>query len=190
MARISRTLSAGLLATALLVAGCGDDDGGTSAENLSEGKATTTSTGSTGSTTAAGATSECKLEGATTEAATQQVVLTLNEWTIKPSIEPKAGVVTFVAENAGKEPHELVIVKGEKAEALPKDADGGMDEDKLPEGGLVSEIEPFAGGQLCKGAFTLTAGKYVLLCNIVETEPSGEKESHFKEGMHTPFVVS
>lgn len=171
---------------ALLVAGCGDDDGGTSAENLSEGKATTSTTAAT----AAGATNECKLEGATTEAATQQVVLTMNEWTIKPSTQPKAGVVTFVAENAGKEPHELVIVKGETAEALPKDADGGMDEDKLPDGGLIGEIEPFPGGQLCKGAFTLTAGKYVLLCNIVETEPNGEKESHFKEGMHTPFVVS
>ncbi|HET9771242.1 MAG TPA: hypothetical protein VFS16_10160 [Acidimicrobiia bacterium] len=179
----------GVLAMALLVAGCGDDDGGGSAENLNEGNATTSSTGSTGSTAAAAA-GECKLEGATTEAATQQVVLTLNEWTIKPSIEPKAGVVTFVAENAGKEPHELVIVKGDKAEALPKDADGGMDEDKLAEGALIGEIEPFPGGQLCKGAFTLAAGKYVLLCNIVETEPSGEKESHFKEGMHTPFVVS
>jgi hypothetical protein len=169
---------------ALLVAGCGDDDGGGSAENLSEGNATTSSTG------AAGAPGECKLEGATTEAATQQVVLTLNEWDIKPSIEPKAGVVTFVAENTGKEPHELVIVKGDTAEGLPKDADGGLDEDKLAEGALIGEIEPFPGGQLCKGAFTLTAGKYVLLCNIVETEPNGEKESHFKEGMHTPFVVS
>ncbi len=118
------------------------------------------------------------------------MVLTLNEWDIKPSIEPKAGVVTFVAENTGKEPHELVIVKGDTAEGLPKDADGGLDEDKLAEGALIGEIEPFPGGQLCKGAFTLTAGKYVLLCNIVETEPNGEKESHFKEGMHTPFVVS
>ena len=77
-----------------------------------------------------------------------------------------------------------------RAEALPKDADGGLDEDKLPEGGLIGEIEPFAGGKLCKGAFNLAAGKYVLLCNIVETEPNGEKESHFKEGMHAPFVVS
>lgn len=175
---------------ALLATGCGDDDGGGSAENLSEGKATTSTTAGTGTTTASGATSECKLEGATTEAASQQVVLTLNEFTIKPSLQPKAGVVTFVAENTGKEPHELVIVKGDSADALPKDADGGLDEDKLAEGALIGEIEPFPGGQLCKGAFTLTAGKYVLLCNIVETEPNGEKESHVKEGMHTPFLVS
>jgi hypothetical protein len=176
---------------ALFAAGCGDDDGGGSAENLSEGKATTTSTGSGSATTAAGGTTTgCKLEGATTEAASQQVVLTLNEFTIKASIQPKAGVVTFVAENTGKEPHELVIVKGDSVDKLPKDADGGLDEDKLAEGALIGEIEPFAGGQLCKGAFSLTAGNYVLLCNIVETEPNGEKESHVKEGMHTPFVVS
>ena len=175
---------------ALLAAGCGDDDGGGSAENLSEGKGTTSSTGGSATTAAGGTTTECKLEGATTDAATQQVVLTMNEFTMKASLQPKAGVVTFVAENAGKEPHELVIVKGDSADKLPKDADGGLDEDKLAEGALIGEIEPFAGGKLCKGAFTLTAGKYVLLCNIVETEPNGEKESHFKEGMHTPFVVS
>ena len=182
----------GVLAAALLVAGCGDDDGGATAENLgNEAAATSTTAGdsSTGTTTVAGA-GGCKLEGATTEAATQQVVLDLDEFTIKPSIEPKAGVVTFVAENKGKEPHELVIVKGENAEGLPKDADGALDEDKLPEGDLIGEIEPFPGGQLCKGAFKLEAGKYVLLCNIVETEPNGEKESHLKEGMHTPFSVS
>ena len=191
MARLARSLSAGVLATVLLVAGCGDDDGGGSAENLGKDSPATTTAegGSTGTTTAAGA-GGCKLEGATTEAATQQVVLDLNEFTIKPSIEPKAGVVTFVAENKGKDPHELVIVKGESAEGLPKDADGGLEEDKLPEGGLIGEIEPFPGGQLCKGAFKLAAGKYVLLCNIVETEPNGEKESHLKEGMHTPFAVS
>ena len=170
---------------ALLVAGCGDDKGGTSSENLSEGSGPTTS-----STASAGATgTECKLELASTEAPTQQVVLTLNEFTIKGPAETKGGIVTFVSENAGKEPHELVIVKGEKAEGLPTDADGGLDEEKLPEGGLIGEIEPFNGGQLCKGAFKLTAGKYVLLCNIVEEE-GGVKESHFKEGMHAPLTVT
>ncbi len=117
-------------------------------------------------------------------------MLTLNEFTIKASSQPKAGVVSFKAENAGKENHEIVIVKGDSADALPKDADGGLDEDKLPEGGLIGEIEPFASGQVCSGVFNLPAGKYVLLCNITETEPNGEKESHFKEGMHTPFTVS
>ena len=189
MAGIFRSLSAGVLGMALVIAGCGDDKGGSSSENLSKGSATT-STGSTGTSSAGGGTAECKTEKAVTATAADEVVVTLGEWTVKPSKQPKAGNISFKAENAGAEKHELVIVKGESAEALPKDADGGMAEDKLPEGGLVGEIEEFAGGKVCSGVFNLTAGKYVLLCNITETEPNGEKESHFKEGMHTSFVVS
>lgn len=175
---------------ALVAAGCGDDDGGSSSENLSKGSATTSSTGGT-ATTAAGGAVECKTEGAANTTATEEVVVTLGEWTIKPSAQPKAGYVSFKAENAGKESHEVVIVKtDEKAEALPKDADGGLDEDKLPEGALIGEIEGFPSGKTCSGVFNMTAGKYVLLCNITETEPNGEKENHFKEGMHTSLVVS
>jgi hypothetical protein len=45
-----------------------------------------------------------------------------------------------------------------------------------------------------KGAETneflfLEAGTYLLLCNVVEEEESGEVESHFKEGMHATFTV-
>jgi hypothetical protein len=189
MARMFRSLSAGVLAMALVVAGCGDDEGGSSPENLSKDSVTTSSAGSTGTSTA-GAPGECKTEGTATATASDEVVLTLTEFAIKSSKQPKAGNVSIKAENAGKENHEVVIVKGETADALPKDADGGLDEDKLPEGGLIGEIEPFASGQVCSGVFKLAAGKYVLLCNITETEPNGEKESHLKEGMHQPFVVS
>jgi hypothetical protein len=174
----------------LAVAGCGDDDGGSKSENLSGGSGTTSSTSGNTGTSAAGAGSECETEDAITEPATEEVVITLSEWEIKPSAQPKAGNVSFKAENTGKENHELVIVKADTADGLPKDADGGMDEDKLGDGDLIGEIEPFAAGKVCTGTFKLAAGKYVLLCNITETEPSGEKESHFKEGMHTAFVVS
>ena len=188
MARIFRGLTAGVLAMALVTAGCGDDKKDSSSENLSKDSVTTSSAGSTGTT--GGATGECKTEGTATETASEEVVLTLNDFTIKASKEPKAGNISVKGENAGKENHEIVIVKGDSADALPKDADGGLDEDKLPEGGLIGEIEPFAGGQVCSGTFKLAAGKYILLCNITETEPNGEKESHLKEGMHTNFTVS
>ena len=181
-----RSLSAGVLGMALVLAGCGDDKGGSS-ENLSQGAAkTTTSTAAGGG--AAGA--ECKTEDAVDTPASGEVVVTLNEFTIKTSGQPKGGAISFKAENAGKENHEVVIVKGDSADGLPKDADGGMDEDKLPAGGLVGEIEGFPTGKVCSGVFNVPAGKYILLCNITETEPNGEKESHFKEGMHTTFVVS
>ena len=179
-----RSLSAGVLAMALVVAGCGDDKQDTSPENVGGAGQTTSSTAS------GGAAGECKTEGTASAAASEEVVLTLTEWAIKPSKEPKAGNISFKAENAGKENHEVVIVKGESADAMPKDADGGLDEEKLPEGALIGEIEPFAAGQVCSGTFNLAAGKYVLLCNITETEPDGTKESHLKEGMHTPFTVS
>ena len=186
-----RMLSAGMMTFALVGAGCGDDDGGTSAENLSKGSATTSSSGkSTATTSAAGGTTGCKTENAANTTATEEVVVTLGEWTVKPSKQPKAGYVNFKAENGGAVKHELVIVKGDNAEGLPKDADGGLDEDKLPEGGVIGEIEEFSPAQVCSAVFNMTAGKYVLLCNITETEPSGEKESHFKEGMRTSLVVS
>ena len=185
-----RTLSAGMMMTALVVAGCGDDKGGTSAENLSKGSATTSSTGKSTQTSTANGTSECETENAANTTATEEVVVTLGEWTVKPPAQPKAGYVNFKAENGGQEKHELVIVKGDSAEGLPKNADGALDEDKLPAGALIGEIEEFAPTQVCSGVFNMPAGKYVLLCNITETEPGGEKESHFKEGMHTSLVVS
>ena len=184
MAR-ARSWSVPVLTVVLLVAGCSDDKKGGSAENLS-GNATPTSVAAT----SPGAAGECKVEGGSTNGPDLEVMVTLREWLVKPSGPVRAGVVSITAENAGKEKHELVIVKGESAEALPKDADGALDEDKLREGALVGEIEEFGSGQVCKGVFSLASGKYVLLCNIVETEASGKKESHFKEGMHAPFVVS
>ena len=189
MARMLRTLSAGMMGIALVAAGCGDDKGGSSAENLSKGSATSTTAKNTGTSTAGGTTG-CKTENAANTTATEEVVVTLGEWIVKPSAQPKAGYISFKAENGGKEKHELVIVKGATAEALPKDANGALDEDKLPEGGLIGEIEEFSPAQVCSAVFNMPAGKYVLLCNITETEPNGDKESHFKEGMHVPLVVS
>ena len=155
MARMFRSLSAGVLAMALVAAGCGDDKKNTSSEDVGQGSGATTT-----STAAAGAAGECKTEGTATGAGADEVVLTLNEFTIKASKEPKAGNVSIKGENAGKEKHEIVIVKGESADGLPKDADGGLDEDKLPEGGLIGEIEPFASGQVCSGGLQ-PAGRQV-----------------------------
>jgi hypothetical protein len=166
----------------LLVAGCGDDNG--TATNI--GPAATTS-----STSSAAAASGCKVEGGTTTTPDQQVVVMLGEWVVKPSVERvEAGTISLIADNAGQETHELVVVKGESAERLPTGPDGAMDEDKLPPGAFIGEIEEFPAGQVCKGAFSLAPGSYLLVCNIVETEPNGEKESHFKEGMHAPFTVT
>lgn len=181
-------MSAGLAAVVLVLAGCGGDgDGGGEATNLAEGGATTSSTGGTATTTPGAA---CEVEGGVSTKGSTEVTTELSEWKITAgTAQATPGIVSFLAENVGAEPHELVIVKGDSAESLPKDADGAMDEEQLAEGALVGEIEPMAAGQLCRGNFAMTAGKYVLLCNIVETEDDGTKESHYAEGMFTSFSI-
>ncbi len=131
----------------------------------------------------------CDVEGGISSKGTD-VTVALSEWKIAPTKSQVApGIVSFVAENTGKENHELVLVKAESADTLPTDADGAMDEAKLPEGALVGEIEPMAAAQLCQANFPLQAGQYVLACNVVDKEADGTVESHFAEGMHTPFTV-
>jgi hypothetical protein len=99
-----------------------------------------------------------------------------------------AGTVTFRADNAGKENHELVVVKGDNPDGLPV-KDGQVDEDSLPQGSFVGEIEPFPAGDRCPGTFQLSAGSYVLFCNVAEKEPDGSLESHYQEGMRSAFTV-
>jgi hypothetical protein len=190
---VSRWVCA-LVAVASLVAGCGDDNPEGEARDVGEsGSSRTSSTGAAqGATTSsvAGSATACEIQGGVTTKGTD-VIVTLTEWKIAPAVaEAGAGIIAFVTENAGKEEHELVIVKGDRPEALPKNQDGGMDEAKLPEGALIGEIEPMAAGQLCRGNFALPAGSYVLLCNVEEEEPDGMIEAHFAEGMYTTFAIT
>jgi hypothetical protein len=144
--------------------------------------------GATTSSVAGGTEAACEIQGGVATKGTD-VLVNLTEWKIAPGVARVGpGIISFVAENSGQEPHELVVVKGESAEALPKDADGALDETKLPEGALVGEIEPLGPGQLCRGNFALQAGSYVLVCNVVE-EDAGVTESHLAEGMHATFTV-
>jgi plastocyanin len=160
---------------ATLLAGCGADDGAAV----------------TASASASGAPSEdCKVEGGVDAARDAEVHVELDEYSIKvDETSVAAGNVEFHTTNKGKEPHELVIVEGATPDQLTIGATG-LDEAKLPAGAKVlGEIEPFVGhGGVCTGVFTLAAGDYTLLCNIVE--PSGMKHAHATEGMVTAFTVS
>ena len=98
-----------------------------------------------------------------------------------------AGTVTFEARNTGEDAHELVVVRATDPASLPLAADGTVDEDKLPEGAFVGEIEAFPAKQRCTGTFELAAGSYALFCNILETEADGAKENHYANGMRTRF---
>ncbi|MGH9040029.1 MAG: hypothetical protein ACRDZ3_07350 [Acidimicrobiia bacterium] len=193
-----------LAAVVLVAAGCGNDGGSGEVRNLgaegatsssAAGGASTSSTGGSGaattSSTGGGSPAACEVQGGVSTEGKQEVMVALNEWKVLPEpTQVAGGITTFVAENTGVELHELVIAKGDDPAALPKDDQGAMDEEQLPEGALIGEIEGFPAGQVCEGNFTLQSGKYVLFCNIVETEADGTSEAHYAEGMYTAFTVS
>jgi hypothetical protein len=180
------------LGLALLLAGCGSDDGagvrnvdGTQASGGS-GTASGSGTGS-GSGTASGAAPACKPVGdASTSDAT--IAVELKEWTVLPArADAPAGTITFEARNTGAEAHELVVVRAADPAALPLAADGTVDEEKLPEGAFVGEIESFPARQTCTGTFELPAGSYALFCNLLETAADGSRQNHYANGMRARF---
>jgi hypothetical protein len=185
--RMGRRVAGLAIGLALLLAGCGSDDG----SGVRNGQAASASGGgsASGSGTASGQAAACKPVGdAGSSEAT--IAVELKEWSVLPArADVPAGTVTFDANNTGAEAHELVVVRADDPAALPLAADGTVDEDKLPEGAFVGEIEPFPAKQHCTGTFQLAAGRYALFCNILETEADGTKENHYANGMRTRFEV-
>ena len=99
-----------------------------------------------------------------------------------------AGEINFNTTNAGDFPHELVIARTDlAADALPTDADGGVDESQLD---IIGGIQTFEGGATASVAFDLDEGGYVLFCNIVFVPDDGDTISHYANGMTAGFTVS
>jgi hypothetical protein len=191
--RRGRRLAGLWVGLALLLAGCGSDDGagvrnvdGTQSPSGS-GTASGSGTGSGSGTASGQAAAACKPVGdAATSDAT--IAVELKEWAVLPArADVPAGTVTFEARNTGEDAHELVVVRATDPASLPLAADGTVDEEKLPEGAFVGEIEAFPAKQTCPGTFELAAGSYALFCNILETEADGAKENHYANGMRTRF---
>src|SRR6266508_3118025 len=173
-----RRVAAGLaLALTVVLAGCGTDDG--AGVRTVEG-------GGSGSGSEAVA---CKPVGDASKA-DSKIAVDLAEWSVLP-VRPdaSAGTITFEARNLGTEPPELVVVRAADPAALPKAADGTVDERQLPEGALIGEVEAFPAGQTCTGTFELAAGRYALFCNLLETEADGTEQNHYANGMHSSFEV-
>jgi uncharacterized cupredoxin-like copper-binding protein len=166
-ARWAKVLVLPVLILAMLAAACGgddDDDGATEAEEVGPGVVSDRPADAT------------------------QVGVTLREFAVQlgqPSVA--AGKVYFLVENAGPDdPHEFVIIRSDLG---PLDLP--FEDDRVPEDevDIVDEIEPFAPDSSASIAVDLTAGKYLLICNITEVE-DGEIESHYKKGMVAAFTVN
>jgi hypothetical protein len=190
--RMARRLAGPGIAMLLLLAGCAADDG-TGVRTVDSGAQTGSGTASgsgSGSTPASGSAAvACKPVG-DAGAADTKVVVELSEWAVAPQpASVRAGTITFEAANVGADAHELVVVRADDPAALPKAADGTVDETKLPAGAFIGEVEPFPAKQRCQGTFALTAGRYALFCNILETEADGTKENHYANGMRAGFEV-
>ena len=123
---------------------------------------------------------------------TTSVSVGLQEFAIAPSVASvPAGTVKFVAKNTGPDDiHEMVVLRTDlDPAALPVDKDGKADEEG---DGITSigETGDVAVGETKEASFDLAPGKYVLICNIVQTEPDGSIEAHYKVGMRTAFTVT
>lgn len=129
---------AALLAIALLLVACGDDDG--EAEPAAD-------TGDVG-------------EGLRVSL-TEWAITGENGAPFEPH---PAGKINFEVHNDGSAIHELAIVKtGLAAAALPRD---GSKVDEAKAGELIGRVKQFQAGEVKSGSFELAAGKYALICNI------------------------
>lgn len=166
-----------VVAVALLIgaAGCGGDDGD----------------GGTGSPAGADADSAatakerpCSPVGVELEAtATKTVPVLLQNFAFSPSeVRVDAGVVSFMATNAGTENHELAFLPG--GGEVPERADGEPDEDALAEAGAF-ELEAFAPGMSCNATYDLKPGTYTLFCIVT----SADGRTHYDKGMRGTLVV-
>jgi uncharacterized cupredoxin-like copper-binding protein len=116
------------------------------------------------------------------------VDVTLQEWSLAPSATSiAAGSVTFNAKNVGPaEQHEMVVVKTDLGLLeLPTGSDGKVDEEgaNLEAMGEVTELNVGASGSV---TLDLTAGHYLLICNIVDADGT----AHYGKGMVTALTVN
>jgi uncharacterized cupredoxin-like copper-binding protein len=107
-----------------------------------------------------------------------KIVASLKEFTIELDKATAApGSISFEAQNKGTTPHELKIVKTDLAPDKLPVKEGKVDESAVQ---VLAKTSEFAAGKSETITANLTAGKYVLICNVV---------AHYPAGMHLAFAV-
>ena len=183
-----------ITAVGLLMAGCGSSSksssgagAATTVAAAATAAATTTAAAAatTGAATTAAAATTTAAAATTTAAAaaTGANVVTEKEFTIALATPLKSGANELTLTNAGSFPHELKIVKADAFDALPKAADGTIDEATLG-AAVVAKSARIAGGASGSLSVTLAAGKYVLICNV-----GAGANNHAAKGMHMDVTI-
>ncbi len=95
--------------------------------------------------------------------------------TAAPTSAP-AGPVTFTLTNNGSIDHEMVVLKTDTPVDQLVVTDGKVSEDTS-----AGEVPELAAGKSKSVTLDLTAGNYVLVCNI---------KDHYTMGMRAPFTVT
>ena len=90
-----------------------------------------------------------------------------------------AGPISFVVKNTGAVVHELVVIKTDASQdTLAADT---AEVGKMDETGNVGETGDMQIGESKTFTVTLSAGRYVLMCNEI---------GHYGSGMHMAFTVN
>ena len=123
---------------------------------------------------------------ASAAASPKTVKVLLSEWLVQA--RPKtvsAGRVRFVVRNAGSEEHELMIMRADGSSMMSTKSDGSLDEDMM-KGDIVGQIMGIDSKQTKSKTFRLEAGKYMLVCNLVDDMG----DVHYAKGMHNTLRVT
>ena len=116
------------------------------------------------------------------------LTVSLKEWSVQVSAQQvKPGKVTFEVSNDGTMPHDFVVIKNDlPPNELPVDADGRVIESKV---NTLGRVNAFPAGSKQTLTLDLTPGKYLLICNVVDTSGSSPV-SHYATGMVASLLVS
>ena len=147
--------------------------------------ATTAAAATTAAPAAAGPAAPACTGLASAGTAASSLDVSLSEWKITTAPTVKTGLIGFNIKNAGANNHELVVIKADSFDALPKLANGAVDESKLGAGALIGRTEKLGGGKGCATTLNLAPGKYVMVCNI-----QFGAISHAAKGQKVEFEVT
>ena len=99
------------------------------------------------------------------------------EFSMTPAVDAAGGGITFRVANDGAVPHEFVVLRSDLAAAALPQAAGVVDESQVD---VVGRVDQWPGGETRDATFTLTPGRYILICNL---------PGHYQLGMSAAFTV-